>query len=225
MPGKNLPSRLNVTGAVVAAIAALSFGTASATDEESSSISVAFDAGLIWYFGERNDIWRSGTIAGVTGLYPVNSTLSVGGRIGLNHWDYNDAGIVAGLVPCGAEILSSQSTGQLQMIEFGPVARLGRDRFFADHAGLFLQLSTCIVYVKTFALSEVMFSTGGFRAGVRSFEINHSRYRPGVAVSGGFTRPVTRSSWIDLVPSYRGVYDEGSITNLVGVSLAYRAKI
>ena len=196
-----------------------------AAEEEPPRISIVFDAGFISEYAGETDIWSPGTAAGVSCLYAVHDAVMVGGRIGLNHWGYNDSKVIGALVSEGSELLSRQSTGQLQIIEIGPVIRYTRDRILGDRVGLYVQFSGDLAYVKTFALSEVMFSSGGYRPTVRKFEINESHYRAGFVISGGFARLLSKSSWIELFPSYRGIIDEVGLSDFAGISLAYRAGI
>lgn len=196
-----------------------------AGEEETRRFSVAFDAGYISTYADGADIWQPGTAAGITCLYSLANTAFVGGRVGLNHWGYDASKIVPGLIPMGSELVSSQSTGQLQMIEFGPVVRFVRDRVLGNRVGLYLQFSGNFVYAKTFALSEVMYVAGGYRPEVNKFEINETRYRAGFAICGGLSRSLSNSSWIELFPSYRGILTSDGISNIAGISLAFRARI
>jgi hypothetical protein len=199
--------------------------TLAAGEEEIRRFSIAFDAGLISTYDDGADIWRPGKAVEITGLYPLGNTAFVGGRIGIIHWGYNESKVVPGLIPRGTELVFEQSTGQLQMIEFGPVIRYAREGVLGKRIGLYVQFSGNAVYAKTFALSEIMFVAGGYRPEARKFEINESRYRVAFIISGGFMRPISNSSWIELLPSYRGVLTDSGVLHLAGISLAYRVRI
>jgi hypothetical protein len=59
---------------------------------------------------------------------------------------------------------------------------------------------------------------------VAVFEVNKNDWFAGVHLGAGLSRPVSSSSWIDLLPSYRVVFGDDS-EHVLAVSLGFRARI
>jgi hypothetical protein len=54
--------------------------------------------------------------------------------------------------------------------------------------------------------------------------VNKNDWFAGVHLGAGLSRPVSSSSWIDLLPSYRVVFGDDS-EHVLAVSLGFRARI
>jgi len=186
--------------------------------------SVSVDLGLVGDFDDSN-LWTGGYSAGVAGYWALNAAASVGARFGICHWDYVSAPVVTELVPENAELLREQSTGEAHLLEFAPFIRYEREGVIGSALGGFVQGSVELAYVKEFALTEVAYDAGGAHDQTAKFEINDSRWRPALAASTGLVRGLSGQSWIDLLLSYRGIFDEGTTRNVWSLSLGFRMRV
>ena len=209
---------------VLLAVIILSLAATSAPaqkEDVTERYSVAFDAGFPTDYDDSNR-WANGYDAGVTALWAWTASTSFCARFGISHWSYVSEGVVHDLIPPGAQIEFQQSTGQIELLSLTPMIRYQREHALG-RLGAFGEGGAGLAYVKTFALTDVGYSAGPDTE-VENFEINKSQLGASVMIGAGVSHPVSSSSWIDLVPTYRAIFT-GDVAQLVAVSLAFRLRV
>jgi hypothetical protein len=209
-------------------MAAAAMPAAAQPENVTDGWSVEFDAGFPSQYDD-SDMWHQGYDVGVAGFWmPAASAWSFGARFGITHWSYDQAVIVAYLmedvVPPGGEFMGDQSTGQLEILTLTPLARYQREHVLPFELGAFVQAGAVITYVKTFALTELKYSSGPVGTDVAVFEVNRNDWYAGVLLAAGLSRHISSSSWVDLLPSYRVVFGDET-GHVFAISLGFRARV
>ncbi|HET6348342.1 MAG TPA: hypothetical protein VFH88_04585, partial [Candidatus Krumholzibacteria bacterium] len=205
-----------VWGAAIALV--VGPGSAAAQEEDvSEHVSVELDAGFAGKY-DVADYWGSGYNVGVRGLWAVNTTTSVCARFGIEHWPYQSAPVIPTLVPPGAVVSVEKSTGQVEKLSLTPAVRYQRENV-VSLLGAFLEAGVGIAYVKTFALTEVLYF-GGLDDYAR-FEIDESTVRAQVSLAAGLTRAISTSSWLELLSAYELLLMDGT-PDVFSISVGFR---
>lgn len=187
--------------------------------------SAGVDAGLAESYDESG-MWEDGYAAGVSGYYSLETTLLLGGRFGVAHWDYFPDDVVAGLVPPGRTAVRWQSVGWTEVIGIGTFVRTERPAMLPLGFGVFAQGSVQADYVKNYARSEVVY-IGNIDVTEKLviWELNESDWRLGLTVAAGFGRPLTEQSIIEVFPWYRTIFAGDDVIGFLGVSLGWRVRV
>jgi hypothetical protein len=205
-------------------VGALTFtGPRAAAADADSRISLEFSAGFVSGYDDSG-LWDNGYTAGATGLWWASESVHLGVALGLTSWSYQPEQVVDDLVPPGANLVVEQSTGDLQIVELVPCVRWEHDESLPLRLGFFLQGGAGLAYVKTFALSDVLYETGGGPQQANRFEINESDVNLEGVASAGFTRPVSTTSWLELFSSYRAVIMDETV-DLLSLSIGFRVQL
>jgi hypothetical protein len=181
--------------------------------------SVEFDAGFHDDYDDSG-LWGGGYDVGVTGLWSHSASTSFSARFGLSHWSYNSGHVVDALLPEGEELTEERSAGQVQALALVPMARYQREDVLGK-LGAFVEGGVGIVYVKTFALTEVLYDAG---TKLNTFEIDESDVGAEVRFCMGVSRAVSTSSWLDFFPSYRGIFTEET-AHVLGFAFGFRVRV
>jgi hypothetical protein len=193
------------------------------SDRSDGRISVEVNAGFVGDYDDSN-LWHSGYTAGVGGLWWASESVHLGACFAITHWSYRPDDTVAALVPDDAVLMVAQSSGQIEMLELIPSLRWERNEVLPHRCGVLVQGGVGAAYVKTFALTEVLFETATANPEVARFEINESTVRVVVAAVAGLTRPISTSAWLEVFPSYRAVFMD-EVTHVFAISIGCRVQV
>jgi hypothetical protein len=209
-------------GAMV--IVAFASASAPAQDEDvSDHVSMEIDVGILGDYDDSN-LWGDSYEGGVTGLWELSAATFLCARFGLSHWSYASGSVVESLVPPGSEIVFEKSSGQLEILALTPMIRYQREDVFPWRLGAFVQAGVGLAYVKTFALTEVEYTTGPVNTDVAEFTIDTNDWFVEAFVGAGLSRPISSSSWIDVFPSYRAIFADDT-AHVFGISAGFRVRV
>jgi hypothetical protein len=184
----------------------------------SDHLSVQLDAQVLTDYDD-SDIWVNGFGGNVTGLWALTASWHVCVRIGLSHWSYDSESTVADMVPPGAQLTHSQSSGQLDIYSLTPTIRFERYEVLPWRLGAFAEAGVGAAHVKTFAVSEVNYTGGG--SGTDRFEIDESSTQSQAVVTAGVTYPASESSWFEVLGSYTSILADESV-DYFGIGVGFR---
>jgi hypothetical protein len=173
---------------------------------------------------DNTNLWSSGYSAGVSASWAINAAWSVGGRFGIDHWAYESARVAESLVPPGVRLEARRSTGSVQLLQFDPFVRYGREAVIGSSIGAFAEASSELAFIRPYARTEVLY-VDNVGEQVRKFVIDESRWRPSAVISVGLTRAISDQSWVELFPTYRAVFDSGGTRELWSLSLGFRMRV
>jgi hypothetical protein len=130
-----------------------------------------------------------------------------------------DVRTVADMVPPGAQLTYSQSSGQLDIYSLTPTIRFERYEVLPWRLGAFAEAGVGAAHVKTFAVSEVNYTGGG--SGTDRFEIDESSTQSQAVVTAGVTYPASESSWFEVLGSYTSILADESV-DYFGIGVGFR---
>jgi len=204
---------------VVIALATSAFAQEN-TDYSDSRVSMEISGGFVGDYDDSN-MWQDGYNVGVSAFWWASESVHLGACLALTHWSYDPDDVVDELVPDNATLLTTQSTGQIEIVELIPCVRWERHHMLPFDLGGFVQAGAGVAYVKTFALTEVLYDDAS-ASQAASQEIDQSTWQMDVVTAAGLTHAVSESSWFEVFPSYRIMND---VPNVFAVSIGFRLQI
>lgn len=196
---------------------------AAAEDEGvTDHVSVEFDAGLLTDY-DGSGMWGQGYDAGVTGLWSSNGSTLFCARFGLSNWPYVPGSIPESLVPAGSVLVAEQSSGQIQKVSLTPILRYQREEALSK-LGAFLEGGVGIAYMRTHALTEVVYRNNAVNSQDGTFEIEESVVRAEVFLGAGLSHFLTSSSWIDLMSTYQALITSDT-AHIFSVHVGFRVRV
>ena len=167
----------------------------------SDHISVRVDAQVLTDYDDAS-LFVNGFAGNVSGLWALSVSWFVCARFGISHWSFESESTVAGLVPPGAQLTFSQSSGQIDVISLMPTIRYARHDVFPLELGGFLEAGVGGAHVSTFAMAEIEYSGGGSGQGADGFKLDESETAVQWLATAGLTHAVSDSSWFEVLVSY-----------------------
>jgi len=182
--------------------------------------SVELDAA---FFGEYDDsgLWGSGAGGGITGWWALNTTTYLGAHFSVTQWSYESSSVVSDLVPPGSELRSEESTGHVQLVSLTPLIRYQREEVMGT-LGAFAAAGGGVAYLRQHALTDVTFFPPS--VGAASFELDDSSWNASIEMLAGLRLPVSSSSWLELISSYRALFADET-ANLVGIGVGFHVRV
>lgn len=211
-------------GGVVLALASGARAQDLGLDRPSPHWSAGVDAGWAQKYDDSG-MWTSGYAVGVSGYYSLRTTLLLGGRFGVAHWDYDPYRVEREIIPEGEVLVSARSTGQTEIVEFGGFLRTERPNTLPLEFGIFAQFNAQLDFVKHFARTESIYATSPVDTDVIVYELNEADWRLGLTVGAGLGRPFTDQSVIEVFPWYRFVFEGGDVAGVPGISFGWRMRV
>ena len=206
----------------IIALAGVSTPAIAQPENVTDHVSFELDAQVLTDYDDSG-LWVNGFGGGVNGLWALTASWHVGLRFGIDHWSFESESTVAGLVPPGAQVTFSQSTGQIDALSLSPMIRYEREEVFPARLGAFVQAGAGAVYQKTFALAEVKYSFGGPESVAKS-EVDESNTEVQALAIAGITRPVSSSSWFEVLASYTTILADETV-DVWGIGVGFRMRV
>lgn len=201
-------------------VAAATVPVAAQQENVTEHVWIELDGGAFTKYDDSG-LWGSGLGGGVTGLWGLNTTTLLGARFSVTQWSYESSFVVPGLVPAGSELTSEHSSGDVQMVSLTPVIRYQREEVMG-RLGAFVAGGLGVAYMKQFARSEITYFPPS--QGAAQFELDESAWKASIEFLAGLRRPVSSSSWLELMATYRTVL-AGETANIVGGGVAFNMRV
>lgn len=187
--------------------------------------SIELDASFFGNYDD-SDLWGNGVGGGITGLYALSASTYLGARFSVTQWPYQSSSIAQDLVneaSPGSEITSEESSGHAQLVSMTPLVRYQREGVLGT-LGAFIAGGAGVAYTKESAHTDVAYFPHAPTEGFATFEIDDSDVNATFQLMAGLRLPVSSSSWLELISSYRTIV-ASSVSDMIGVGAGYHLRI
>ena len=196
--------------AFVSLISCISIISVTSVTSYAQQMFYSVNIGISKATGDGSEDWNLGLCIGGNGFYPVNSNISIGGRIAYNRWTPNIDRIEE-----NEPSITWDASGSATIIEIVPSLRLTASASETQNVNFFGQFGTGV-----FLLNMDAKITGTDNGETYDLSAaNQSESKLGISLGGGLIIGKTGSKRFEILPLYHIIFTEDESTKYYSINI------
>lgn len=192
-------------------------------DDAARYVFWGFDGGFSWATGDGSDLWESGSAFGINLLYPIHGHLAIGARFGINRWALDKQRAVDAILPPGATLLGSDSSGEFTIVGLTPVIRATSAPWFSERVTGFVEADGGLFRVSFNAETVVEYLLGS-QDEIVVASASGADFRGGGGIAAGLSFTLSKDSRLEIYPVYNFLFEPDGTTAFIDLLVAFRVE-